>query len=107
MQGSCLLEQTVEINGVHYLYQTDNARGRSQSGSLVFRVGGWAREDVKGLLMLVVASSLYDLSWWGRNQHQNSQYGTNAIPKSRFLSSLAWLKNEFMGGVLKGVYAWK
>lgn len=69
MQGSCLLEQTVEIYGVDYLYQTDNARGRSQGGSLVFRVGGWAREDVKGWLMLVVVSSLYDLSWWGSNQH--------------------------------------
>lgn len=46
MQGSCLLEQTVEIYGVDYLYQIDNARGRSQSGSLVFRVGGWAREGV-------------------------------------------------------------
>lgn len=33
MQGSCLLEQTVEINGVVYLYQTDNARGRSQSAA--------------------------------------------------------------------------
>lgn len=69
MQGSCLLEQTVEIYGVDYLYQTDKARGRSQSGSLVFRVGWWAREDVKGWLMLVVVSSLYDLSWWGSNQH--------------------------------------
>lgn len=82
MQGTCLLEQTVEIYGVDYLYQIDNARGRSQSGSLVFRVEGWAREDVKGWLMLGVATSLCDLSWWGPSWHGTAQSLETAPLKS-------------------------